>query len=121
MAEKSTHKRMKGKMAGKTGKKEAPIKGGKRLDVMTRHKAVEIERSKSMTSLKKAATRLEQSGKSQKLLVVPQTSMKSAREAMRTVGVSGTVSNISGTQRSFVAGKKSISTTPKSRTSTRKR
>jgi len=119
MAEKSTHKRMKTKMAGKTGKKEVAIKGGKRLDVMTRHKAVEIERSKSTSSLKKAATRLEQSGKSQKLLVVPQTSMKSAREAMRAVGVSGTVSNISGTQRSFVAGKKSTST--KSRISTRKK
>lgn len=121
MAEKSTHERMKTKMAEKTGKKEVPIKGGMRLDVMTRHKAVEIERSKSMSSLKKAATRLEKSGKSQKLLVVPQTSMKSAREAMRAVGVSGTVSNISGTQRSYVAARKSTSTSTKSRTSPRKR
>jgi hypothetical protein len=121
MAEKSTHERMKTKMAGKTGKKEVPIKGGMRLDVKTRHKAVEIERSKSMSSLKKAATRLGESGKSQKVLVVPQTSIKSAREAMREVGVSGTVRNISGTKRSFVAGKKATPTKAKPRTTGRKK
>lgn len=123
MARKSTHERMKAKMAGKTGKKEVAIKGGMRLDVMTRHKAVEIQTGKniSISSLKKAATRLERSGKPQKVLVVPATSMKSAREAMREVGVSGTVRNISGTQRSFVAGKKSTPTKTKPRTTARKK
>jgi hypothetical protein len=101
MAEKSTHKRTKSEVAGKTGRKEVPIKGGRRLDVMTKHKAVEIERG-GPSQLEKAAERLKSSRKSQKVLVVPSKSMSQAREAMRKVRVSGTVRNISGTKRSYV-------------------
>ena len=101
MAEKSSHKRAKSKAAGKTGRKEVLIKGGKRLDVMTKHKAAEIERGGS-SQLKKAAKRLKASRKSQKVLIVPSKSMSKAREAMRKVGVSGTVRNISGTKRSYI-------------------
>lgn len=101
MAEKSTHKRVKSKFAGKTGRKEVPIKSGRRIDVMTKYKAVEIERGES-SQLKKAAQRLKASRKSQKVLVTPSKSMSKAREAMRKVGVSGTVRNISGTRRSYV-------------------
>ena len=101
MAEKSTHKRVKSEIAGKSGRKEVPIKGGRRLDVMTKHKAVEIERG-GPSRLEKAAHRLKDSRKSQKVLVAPSKSMSKAREAMRKVGVSGTVRNISGTKRSYV-------------------
>ncbi len=101
MTEKSTHKRVKSEVAGKTGRKEVPIKGGRRLDVMTKYKAVEIERG-GPSRLEKAAQRLKDSRKSQKVLVVPSKSMSKARQAMRKAGASGTVRNISGTRRSYV-------------------
>jgi len=101
VTEKSTHKRVKSRVAGKTGRQEAPIKGGRRLDVMTKHKAIEIERG-GFSQLEKAAQRLKASRKSQKVLVVPLKSMSKARQAMRKVGVSGTVRNISGTKRSYI-------------------
>lgn len=68
---------------------------------MTKYKAAEIERA-GPSQLEKAAQRLKTSRKPQKVLIVPSKSMKKAREAMRKVGVSGTVRNISGTKRSFV-------------------
>ena len=102
MGESNAHKRAKKQAAGGSGRTEVPIKGGQRLDVRTMHKAVEIERSNSSRGLKAAATRLKNSRKSQKVLVVPATSMAKARAAMREVGVSGTVRNISGTKRSYV-------------------
>ncbi len=101
MAESGSHKRAKSKAAGKSGKTEVPIKGNRRLDVMTKHKAVEIERG-GPSRLEKAAHRLKDSRKSQKVLVTPSKSMSKGREAMRKVGVSGTVRNISGTKRSYV-------------------
>lgn len=101
MSEKSTHKRLKSQVAGKRGRTEVPIKGGRRLDVATKHKAAEIERGGS-SQLKKAAQRLRDSRKSQKVLIVPQKSMSKAREAMRKVGVAGTVRNLAGTKRSYV-------------------
>jgi len=101
MAEKLTHKRVKSEVAGKTGRKEVPIKGGRRLDVMTQHKAVEIERG-GPSRLEIAAQRLKASRKPQKVLITPSKSMSKAREAMRKVGVSGTIRNISGTKRSYV-------------------
>ena len=101
MPEKSTHKRIKSKIAGKTGRTEVTIKGGRRLDVATKHKAVEIERG-GPAQLNKAAHRLKVSRKSQKVLVVPSASMGKAHKAMRKVGVSGTVRNLSGTKRSYV-------------------
>jgi hypothetical protein len=101
MTEKSTHKKVKSQVAGKTGSKEVTIKGGWRLDVMTKHKAAEIERGGS-SQLEKAAYRLKISRKSQKVLIVPSKSIRKAREAMRKVGVSGTVRNISGTKRSYI-------------------
>jgi len=101
MPEKSTHKSVKSQVAGKTGRKEVPLKGGRRLDVATKHKAAEIERG-GFPRLVKAAERLRDSRRSQKVLIVPSTSMTKAREAMRKVGVSGTVRNLSGSKRSYV-------------------
>jgi len=112
MVEKSTHKQTKSKMAGKTGKKEVPLKSGKRLDVMTKHKAVEVERGTGKR-LVTAAKRLKESRKSQKVLVVPQKSMSSAKKAMKIVGVSGTVRNISGTKRSYVPPKSKSNKKPR--------
>ena len=101
MTEKTSHKRAKAEAAGKSGRKEVLIKGGRRMDAMTRKKAAEIERGGS-AQLEKAAQRLKASRKPQKVLTVPSESMSKARKAMRKVGVSGTVRNLAGTKRSYV-------------------
>jgi hypothetical protein len=101
MPKKSTHERAKAQAAGKTGRKEVPIKGGRRIDAMTKNKATEVERG-GPKQLEKAARRLKASGKPQRVLTVPTRSMPKARTAMRKVGVTGTVRNLAGTRRSHV-------------------
>lgn len=59
----------------------------------------EIERSGLPERLEVAAQRLKKSGKPQKVLQVPQKDMSKAAEAMRKLGVGGTVKNLSGTKR----------------------
>ena len=102
MAESNAHKRAKSKAAGKSGKTEAPLKGGRRLDAQTKNRATEIERSGEKQKLVKAAQRLKDSKKPQKVLQVPQKDMPEAIEAMKTKEVSGTVKNMSGTKRRSV-------------------
>ena len=102
MAESNAHKRAKSKAAGKSGKTEAPLKGGRRLDAQTKNRATEIERSGKKQKLVKAAQRLKDSKKPQKVLQVPQKDMPEAIEAMKTEEVGGTVKNMSGTKRRSV-------------------
>lgn len=102
MAETQSHKQAKQKAAGKSGRTEVPLPGGGRLDARTSARATEIERG-GPARLRAAAERLKQSGAKQKVLAVPQSKMVEARKAMRQVGVSGTVRNISGTKRSSVS------------------
>ena len=102
MAESNAHKRAKSKAAGKSGKTEAPLKGGRRLDAQTKNRATEIERSGEKQKLVKAAQRLKDSKKPQKVLQVPQKDMPEAIEAMKTKEVSGTVKIMSGTKRRSV-------------------
>lgn len=106
MSETESHKRAKAKAAGKSGKTEKPISGNRFLDAVTAKKATEIERSGSMSSLEKAAKRLKDSRKKQKILQIPQKDMVKATEAMIKVGTSGTVKNMSGTKRRSVSKKK---------------
>ncbi len=106
MSESESHKRAKAKAAGKRGKTEVPLRGGRRLDAATKRKATEVERSGTEAALRKAARRLRDSGKSQKILQVPQPDMDAAAAAMRSTGVSGTVKNLSGTKRRSVSAKK---------------
>jgi hypothetical protein len=98
MTESTVHKQAKAKASGRSGAKEKAISGGRRLDAASRKKATEVERSGSKDSLIKAASRLRDSGRSQKVLQVPQPDMHKAAEAMRKVGISGTVKNMSGTK-----------------------
>ena len=102
MAESQSHKRAKSRAAGKSGKTETPLRGNRRLDAQTRRKATEIERSGSNARLEKAAQRLKDSGKPQKVLQVPQKDMPKAVEAMKSKGVKGTVKNMGGTKRKSV-------------------
>ena len=106
MAETKSHKAAKSKAAGKSGQTEAPISRNRRLDAATPIKATEIERSGSMQQFEKAARRLNASKKPQKVLQVPQQDMDKAAQAMRKVGVGGTVKNMSGTKRRSVSKKK---------------
>jgi len=102
MAEKRTHKETKTKAAGIKGKTEVRISRGRRLDAATRSRATEVETSGRPDRLTKAAQRLRASDKRQHVLAVPQRDVPKARQAMKKVGVSGTVRNISGTQRRSV-------------------
>jgi hypothetical protein len=102
MPESKSHKEHKNKAAGKGGVTEKAISGGHRIDAVTSKKATEIERSGNSNALKEAAKRLKDSGKSQKILQVPQNDMNKAVEAAENVGVKLTVRNLSGTKRRYV-------------------
>jgi hypothetical protein len=101
MAESKRHRELKRKAAGPKGRTEVPIRGYI-LDAVTRRKATEVQLGCSIQALTRAARRLKVSGRPQKVLQVPQPCMAKAREAMRHVGVSGMVKNLSGTRRSYV-------------------
>lgn len=115
MRGKESHRAVQRKAAGKTGSVEVRLPSGKILDVATKARAVEIERSGALQSLHRAAQRLKESRKSQKVLIVPQKDMEKGRKAMRDVGVAGTVKNISGTKSSYVGAKRSTPTHKPSR------
>ena len=96
MAETEAHKRAKAKAAGPNGQTEAPLPGHRRLDAESKKKATEVERSGEAQQLLKAAQRLRQSGKPQKVLQVPQKDMVKAADAMKKARVKGTVKNMQG-------------------------
>lgn len=100
MGETDSHNRAKNKAAGRGGQTEVRLSGNRRLDALSAggRRATEVERSGNLQSLKAAARRLESSGASQKVLQVPVSDFDAAAKAMRAVGVSGTVKNISGTK-----------------------
>jgi len=102
MSETPSHKRAKDRAAGRSGRTEKPLPGGRRLDAATRGRATEVERSGSGKLLEAAAQRLRDSRRKQKVLQVPQKDMDSAASAMRRKGVRGTVKNMSGTKRRSV-------------------
>lgn len=106
MSESESHKRAKAQAAGKSGRTEVQLKGGKRLDARTQSRATEIERSGSARGLEQAAARLKQSRARQKVLQTPQKDMGKAAAAMRKKSVSGTVKNMSGTKRRSVSRRK---------------
>ncbi len=105
MSESSSHKRAKSKAAGKSGKTEAPLQRNRRIDAVTSKKATEVERSGTKSGLKKAAQRLKDSRKPHKVLQVPQKDMSKGVQAMKDVGVKGSVKNMSGTKRRSVTKK----------------
>jgi len=114
MTETPAHKRAKAKAAGKSGTTEKRLSGGRRLDAATKKTATEVERSGRTAGLNKAARRLRDSRKVQKVLQVPQTDMTKAADALRKAGIGGTVKNMSGTKRRSVS-KPTKRQTPKRR------
>ena len=100
MAETPSHKRAKNQAAGTSGQTEVPLPGNRRLDALSASgRATEIERSGTTEGLTAAARRLRDAPASQHVLQVPQGDMNAAAEAMRKVGVHGTVKNMAGTKR----------------------
>ena len=106
MSESSAHRKAKQKAAGKSGKTEVSLPGNRRLDAATKKKATEVERSGNPASLEKAAQRLKDSKKPQKVLQVPQKNMNKATTAMKKKGVPGTVKNMGSTKSKSVRKKK---------------
>jgi len=98
MSKSKSHKNAQIKAAGKNGTTEVKIKGNQRLDALTKNgkRATEIERNGNHFD---AANRLKNSEANQKILQVPQKDMKKAVEAMKKVGVKGSVKNMTGTKR----------------------
>ena len=99
MSETNSHKRAKGRAPGVN---ETRISRGRRLDSASPKRATEIERSGNPKGLEKAARRLHDSGKPQRVLQVPQKDMSKATDAMRKTRTSGTVKNMSGSKRRSV-------------------
>lgn len=100
MAKSCSHKNAQRKAAGKSGRTEVPIRGNKILDAVTKSgkRITEVERSGSFERLEMAAKRLDSRRSSQKVLQVPQKDMKGAVNAMKKVGIKGTVKNMSGSK-----------------------
>src|SRR5262245_13042672 len=65
-------------------------------------RAHEVDRSASLGSLERAAKRLKSVRAAERVLSVPWWNMDKAVEAMRQAGVTGTVTNLCGTQRQKV-------------------
>jgi hypothetical protein len=104
MTKSHSHKRVQSKAAGRKGRTEVKIRGGRVLDSITKSgkRATEVERNGSPTKLKMAARRLKVRRSNQKVLQVPQKDMKNAVKAMKAVGTKGTVKNMGGTKRRSV-------------------
>lgn len=68
--------------------------------------AEEIDRSGSARHLERAAKRLKHVNAVDRVLYVPQWDMAKAELAMRRAGVSGAVSNLCGTRRKIVKGRR---------------
>ncbi|MBW2020338.1 MAG: hypothetical protein JRI65_10110 [Deltaproteobacteria bacterium] len=101
MSETRSHQQAKRNAPGKT---EVHISRNRRLDSATPKTATEIQRNPS--GIPKAVSRLRDSGRSRRVLQVPQQYMKKAVAEMRRQNVSGTVKNLGGTKRQSISKKR---------------
>lgn len=94
--------------ADSEGPVEAALARRRRLDAQAGDygDSIEVERSDNPAHLERAAKRLRTSSDPQRVLKVPQWNMAKAAEAMRKAGVSGVVSNLSGTRKRKVNAKR---------------
>lgn len=93
---KRTHRRHQRKAAGHKGEIEVRIDGF--LDVRTRKKAIEIERTGSSERIGKALKRLAKVRKPHKILKVPNKDVLKACSIARKKKQKVTISNLSGTR-----------------------
>lgn len=93
--ESKTHKKLKRKLAGKTGKNEVKRKN-KRFDVLKSRKVIEIEKS---GKIKKAIQRLKTAKKLKKELRVPQKDFKKAIKQAKKLKIKKiTIKNFKGSK-----------------------
>ena len=84
------HESIKKKEAGATGKPEHWVRG-KRIDVVKKGKAIEVQTTVTSEGLLKAAQRLKSSGRRQRVLVVPNAQdVPKAATALRKAKTGGT-------------------------------
>lgn len=91
-----THRKHQRKAAGRHGQTEVYVNGF--LDVRTRKKAVEIERTGKSARIGKALKRLAKTNKPHKILKVPNKDVSKACRIARKRRQKVTVSNLSGTR-----------------------
>jgi hypothetical protein len=95
MPESRSHKRGKGSAA----RTEVPIRGGRRLDAVRGHYAIEVERSGTASGINQALSRLKAQSNKAKILRVPEHDMDLAAEQVHKKGMNVTVTNIAKTRR----------------------
>ncbi|MBU1299010.1 MAG: hypothetical protein KJ963_00960 [Bacteroidetes bacterium] len=95
MAETRSHKAGKGSAA----RKEVPISGGRRLDAVRGHYAVEVERSGTKSGINAALSRLRTQTNKAKILRVPQPDMDKALQLAKQKHMNVAVTNIAKTKR----------------------
>jgi len=97
--ESPSHKRIKNKIAGKSGKTEFVLKNKQRVDVIKGKKGCEVERSQRILP---ALKRLKIMKTYKKELRVPQSNLKKAIEMALKIGFKGKISNLSGTKFKYI-------------------
>jgi len=95
MSESRSHKQGKGNAA----RTEVPIPGGRRLDAIRGHSAIEVERGGTPKKIDRALSRLGTQTNKRKILRVPQSDMNLAVERAKQKNMNVTVTNLSKTQR----------------------
>ena len=108
MAETKAHIRAKKAAAGKNGQIEVPLPNGQRLDALRGDTAFEIERHAHPDRLKLAINRLKLSKAKNIVLQVPQKNFEKAITAMKKAKVTGTVRNMSGSQKIKISAKPTL-------------
>jgi len=102
MVRRQRHRTIAGHIAGRTGKREIPISGRRRLDVRRKLKVTEIERSGSSQRIKKALDRLKAKSTLKKELLVPQKDLDKAKKIAEKKKLPVLIQNLSKTQRRFI-------------------
>ena len=97
MPESRSHKMGK----GSASRQEVPISGGRRLDAIRGHHAIEVEKRGTPPLINKALSRLKTQSNKNKILRVPQPDMDSALELARKKEMNVTVTNLAKTKRKY--------------------
>ena len=84
---------------GSAGRKEVPISGGRRLDAIRGHYAVEVERSGTKAGINAALSRLRTQTNKAKILRVPQPDMHKALQLANQKDMNVAITNIAKTKR----------------------
>ncbi|MCX7615952.1 MAG: hypothetical protein N2Z68_00950 [Patescibacteria group bacterium] len=96
------HRQIQKQIARKKGKIEVPLTHKRRLDVLRKKKAIEIERSGSPERIVKALNRLKSKKTLSKELRVPQWDLDKAKEIGKKKKMRVVIKNISGTKKRVI-------------------